>query len=167
MIKNNILMVILQILMSLFWMGFIILIGWNSELEKLFYGSVIIRFIISCFVVSIFYFLGKLLKKNLRLTEILFSGLLSLGITGIFFLLAYIGEGDSLLDGSVASSLWRVPMDFYLLPQTYIVHLIGFADTWLGYGFILGTGSFVMELSLLHSHIKYKRLKKIRKNNRG
>lgn len=166
MIRNNLLMVVLQVFLSLFWMGFMLLVDWSKGLEEFFYGNWITRLVLIGLVMLVYYLLGKLLKKNLSFVEVLFSGILSFSIACVFFFLAFIGEGQSLLDGSVASSLWRFPMDFYLLPQMYTVHLLGLAGTWTGYGVALGMGSLIMELSLISSYMKYRRLKRSRRDRK-
>lgn len=155
MIKNNITIVIFQLILSVFWMGFMFLVALSSGLETFFYGNPIIRFAIVGLIIGTYLILGRLLKKNISFGELVFSGVLSVGIGLIFFLLAFLGEGKSLLDGAVATSLWRFPMDFYLLPQMYLVHLLGFSKSWMAYFLAIFLGAGLMVTSLFFSCLKF------------
>lgn len=163
MVKNNISIVIMQVILSFFWMGFMFLINLSESLESFFYGNLPVRIAIVALVVLVFFLMGKLLKKNISFSEVLFSGILSVGIGSLFFLIAYLGEGKHLLDGAVGTSLWRFPLDFYLLPQMFVIHLMGISKTWLSYliAIVLGSGTSV--ISLFFSYLRYKKFKQNRK----
>lgn len=163
MIKNNIAVVVFQILLSFFWTGFIFLVGLSEGLESFFYGNSITRYAIVGLIAATFLLLGRLLKRNIPPLEALFSGFFGVGVGLVFFLLALLGEGSSLLDGAVGTSLWRFPMDFFLLPQMYLVHLLGISKSWFAYFLAIFLGSGLMVTSVFFSSVKLWRRKRRRR----
>ncbi|MDO5037160.1 MAG: hypothetical protein Q4E37_02540 [Tissierellia bacterium] len=126
MFKNNLLTTILQLIASLVFMVLALAISRTPQVEAFFYGSPLIPYVLVGLVILVYYYMGKLLKRDMGLVGLLLSGVLPLGLALFWGLVAFLGLGRDFFTGPVGASLWRLPYDIFVFPAQYASHLLGF-----------------------------------------
>lgn len=158
-------MVLFQILMGAITTIFILAISTSKQLELFFYTHFLMRILLVIILIIIYYGLGKLLKKSISGFAILGSLLLPIGIGVLCAFIAYMGLGSSLYTSGISTSLWRLPLDLYTMPQTFALTLL---DLDLNFEILviqIVAPSLIMIISLLVSKLKFKLIKRKRRKN--
>ncbi|MDO5712961.1 MAG: hypothetical protein Q4Q07_00890 [Tissierellia bacterium] len=123
MLKNNILGCIGQVILVLLTFLFISLIHMGEGLSQFFYSGFIGK-IFFILVPALYYWLfGKLMSRSTGWAGLLFPGLSIFGISLILGFIGFSALGSQWINLSVGESMWRFPLEVFLLPQYILATL--------------------------------------------
>lgn len=166
MIKNNILATIFQLIVSAFTLGFVLWI-YHMNLEEIFYGQELYRYIFIFVICCIYFLMGKLLKKHLHPIKIIGSFILPIGLGLLLALTAHLFIQEEVLISDVGSHLSLLPLDLYLLPQRMIFTLLNQPQNKMYLLAEILLPSLFMFISLIEGNIKLIRRKRKRNSREG
>lgn len=100
-------------------------INLSESVRNLVYGNLAFKIIFVLLIVLLYYNFGKgLSKKNAKALDFLAGNLIFL-IGMILFAFGFIGMGMDFFNSPVGSTFWKFPVEFFLMPQVYIIKVLG------------------------------------------
>lgn len=166
MIRNNILSMIFQWLVSILVLGIVFGI-YHMNLETMFYGQALYRGIFIFIICCLYFILGKLLKRGIHPLKLLGSFILPIGLGLIFALIGHLFVNEQVLVSEVGAHLSLLPLDLYLLPQRLILTLLNQPQNPTSLLIEIILPSVFMFISLMEGHIKLVRRKRKRERREG
>lgn len=108
-------------LLIVFFMAFFI--NLSVTLRTIIYGNVLLRGLISFVPILLYYNFGKGMSKQSAKKLDFFAGNIIILVGILFFILAFAGMGREIFRTPVASSYWKFPLEFFLMPQVYVIRI--------------------------------------------
>lgn len=123
--RNNTRALIFHILIVFITFAIASLINLSAQVRNLVYGNIFFKIILVAFIFILYFNFGKgLSKKNARSLDF-FAGNLICLIGLILFTFAFVGLGREVFTKSIGGSYWKFPMEFFLMPQLYVIKVLG------------------------------------------
>lgn len=121
--KNNVKGFIFHIFVIIIVSLIAIVINLNESVINIVYGNIIFRVILALIPIVLYYNLGKGMSKRTTKKLDFLTGNLIIATSIILFIIAFVGLGADLFETSVAGSMWKFPLDLFLLPELYIFQM--------------------------------------------
>ena len=125
MIKNNILGVLGHLFIVAFVFLFLSLVHKGDTVARFFYSGVVGKVFFVLLPVFFYWLVGKLMSRNTGWVGVLLPGLGIVAVAFFFSLISLSGLGSSWMTKEVGESMWRFPLELFLLPQYVILTLWG------------------------------------------
>ena len=123
--RNNTRALIFHILIVFITFAIASLINLSAQVRNLVYGNIFFKIILVAFIFILYFNFGKgLSKRNARSLDF-FAGNLICLIGLILFTFAFVGLGREVFTKSIGGSYWKFPMEFFLMPQLYVIKVLG------------------------------------------
>lgn len=123
--RNNTRALIFHILIVFITFAIASLINLSAQVRNLVYGNIFFKIILVTFIFILYFNFGKgLSKKNAKSLDF-FAGNLICLIGLILFAFAFVGLGREVFTKSIGGSYWKFPMEFFLMPQLYVIKVLG------------------------------------------
>lgn len=98
-------------------------IDFSVSLRNMIYGNAILCGLVSLVPLLLYYHFGKGMSKQSSKRLDFFAGNMIVLLGVLFFLLAFAGMGTGVFQTPVAASYWKFPVEFFLMPQVYVLRI--------------------------------------------
>lgn len=167
--KNNIRGFIFHIIVAIFVFGISLLINMSVPIRNLVYSNIFFKIIISFLPIRFYYNLAKGMSKRTPKSLDFFYGSLIVLVSIILGLIAFMGLGMKIFSSTIASSIWRLPLDLFLLPQMYILEIFKIKHNIITFTLAILAPGFIYGFSIRKSRqkiAKQKRAKRIKEQRK-
>lgn len=161
--KNNIRGFIFHILVAVFVFIMGLLIDMSVPVRTFLYSNLFFKVLICFLPLRFYYKLGKGMSKRTPRALDFFYGSLIVVVSLIFGAIAFVGLGMKVFSTPVASSIWRLPLDLFLLPEMYIFEIFKIDHNLITFGIAALAPGFIYGFSIRKSRIKLAKQKRIKK----
>lgn len=161
--KNNVLALIFHILIIFILFIVNLLISLNSTISNLIYGNMIFKVILIVFTIFLYYNFAKLMSKRKSKRLDFLTGNIIVVVAIILLIPPLIMLGFKMFNMSVAESLWKFPLDFFLMPGLLISRLLGFKYGIIPIIFASLLPGFIYGISIKKSRNKLRRQNRVKR----
>ncbi len=159
--RNNVRGLVFHIFIIIILFLLNVLIGLNDTLSKFLYGNIIFKIILALIPVILYFNFSKAMNKRVSRRLDFLTGNLIILIALILFVPAFIMEGFGLFKLNVAESIWKFPLDLFLMPGLFSFELLGFEYSMVTLALSAVIPGMIYGISIRRSRIKINRRNKI------
>lgn len=163
MFKNNILACIGQVILAILTFLFLTLIHGGEHVAGYFYSGIGGKIFFILVPALYYWLLGKLMSRTAGRSGILLPGLGIVLLSLLFGFIGFSGLGSSWREMTVGQSMWRLPLDLFLLPQMIWATLFNLPKEEYVILLLSAVPGLIFTLSLLDGKRKINRRKRMRK----
>ncbi|RVU54327.1 hypothetical protein [Anaerosphaera multitolerans] len=156
--KNNVRGLIFHLIIILIVFIMALLINLSDSLIEIIYGNIIFRTILSLIPIFLYYNFGKAMSKRGSKNLDFFTGNIVFLIAVVLLVFAFLGLKSDVFNTPVAGTMWRFPLDFFLMPQLYIFQMYN-----IGYNMFTALLAAILPGFLYGVSIKRSRAKILKK----
>lgn len=167
--KNNVRGLIFHLFVIIIVFLISLLINLNETVVKVVYGNIVFKVILSLSIIILYYNFGKAMSKRSSRKLDFFTGNIIFCIAIVLFMLAFVGLGVDLFKLEIASSMWKFPLDLFLMPELYIYQMFNVGYNIFSIFIAAIIPGIIYGISIKRSRakiLKKKRLMKQRQNRR-
>lgn len=161
--KNNIRALVFHLFTVVFVFLLSLLIDANATIRELVYSHLFFKLIVSFLIIMFYYNLGKGMSKRRNRKFDYLTGIFIFLIAVFFGLIAFAGHGSEIFKIPVASSMWRFPLDIFLLPEMYILAIFKIKHNILTFLISAILPGIIFGISIRHSRRRLAKQKRIRR----
>ncbi|CDZ74626.1 putative membrane protein [Peptoniphilus sp. ING2-D1G] len=159
--RNNVRGLVFHIFIIIILFLLNVLIGLSDTLSKFLYGNIIFKIILALIPVILYFNFSKAMNKRVSRRLDFLTGNLIILIALILFVPAFIMEGFGLFKLNVAESIWKFPLDLFLMPGLFSFELLGFEYSMVTLALSAVIPGMIYGISIRRSRIKINRRNKI------
>ncbi|SHH32804.1 hypothetical protein SAMN02745245_01095 [Anaerosphaera aminiphila DSM 21120] len=167
--KNNVRGLVFHLFVIIIVFLISLLINLNETVVKVVYGNIVFKVILSLFIIILYYNFGKAMSKRSSRKLDFFTGNIIFCIAIVLFMFAFVGLGADLFKFEVSGSMWKFPLDLFLMPELYIYQMFNIGYNIFSIFFAAIIPGIIYGISIKRSRakiLKKKRLMKQRQNRR-
>ncbi len=124
--RNNVRGLVFHIFITIILFLFNILIGFSDTLSGFLYGNIIFKIILALIPMILYFNFSKAMNKRVSKKLDFLTGNLIILIALILFVPAFLMDGIDMFKMNIAESLWKFPLDLFLMPGLFSFQLLGF-----------------------------------------
>lgn len=162
MISNNVMGLIGHVFTVIIMFLFVLLINFNQGISEILYGNFLFKVVLSLIPIIIYFLFGKLMSKKQNKLSDFFTGILIVAGFAFLFFIAYFGLGNKIYSLPVSGSMWKMPLDLFMLPQIFILKLFRLKYSFLTLLISALVPGIIYSISIKLSKKKLDRRKRIR-----
>ncbi|WP_138159621.1 hypothetical protein [Peptoniphilus catoniae] len=161
--KNNVRGLIFHIFIILIMFLLNILIGLNKTISNFIYGNVIFKLLLALLPIILYYNFAKAMSKRASKRLDFLTGNIIVLVSIIFFIPPIIMEGRGMFSTGVAESIWKFPLDLFLMPGIFIFEILGLGYNLLSLIFASLLPGIIYGISIKKARAKINRRRKIQR----
>ncbi len=161
--KNTLRALVFHVIVIAFVFLLGLVLNWSGFIRELVYSNLFFKILLSFLPIMFYYNLGKGMSKRTPKKLDYFTGSLIFLIAIALGLVAFLGLGREIFSTSVASSMWRFPLDIFLMPQMYIYEVLKIKHNIITFIIAAIMPGIIFGVSIKSSRKKIEKQKRIRK----
>ncbi|MDO5041078.1 MAG: hypothetical protein Q4D95_03210 [Peptoniphilus sp.] len=159
--RNNIRGLVFHIFIIIILFLLNILIGLSDTLSGFLYGNIIFKIILALIPVLLYFNFSKAMNKRVSRKLDFLAGNLIILISLILFVPVFLVHGLSMFKMNVAESLWKFPLDLFLMPGLFSFQLLGLGYNMATLALSAVIPGFIYGISIRRSRRKIHRRNKM------